>query len=265
MSTALESRPIVSAELQEKVLLGGDLKNLSVAERLAYYNNICLSLDLNPLTRPFEYLNLSGKIVLYARKDCTEQLRTKRHVSVRIVSREVVEGIYVVTAQASMQDDSAPDGIRFDESIGAVPIDKLMGEARTNALMKGETKAKRRVTLSICGLGMLDETEVDSIPGAKVVEAEGKTFAEKFPEQAKAIEHKLAPQGSVIEPGVDEVMQDIAQADPAAPYRAKILTAHDEQEVTAAYHATPDALKQECYGDYTKKLKAFAAMKGGKK
>jgi hypothetical protein len=29
--------------------------------------------------------------------------------------------------------------------------------------MKCETKAKRRVTLSICGLGMLDETEVDSL------------------------------------------------------------------------------------------------------
>ena len=28
--------------------------------------------------------------------------------------------------------------------------------------MKAETKAKRRVALSICGLGMLDETEVDT-------------------------------------------------------------------------------------------------------
>jgi hypothetical protein len=33
-------------------------------------------------------------------------------------------------------------------------------------MMKAVTKAKRRVTLSICGLGMLDETEVDSVPGA---------------------------------------------------------------------------------------------------
>jgi hypothetical protein len=33
-------------------------------------------------------------------------------------------------------------------------------------MMKAETKAKRRVTLSICGLGMLDETEVADIPGA---------------------------------------------------------------------------------------------------
>jgi hypothetical protein len=32
--------------------------------------------------------------------------------------------------------------------------------------MKAETKAKRRVTLSICGLGLLDETEIETIPGA---------------------------------------------------------------------------------------------------
>jgi hypothetical protein len=30
--------------------------------------------------------------------------------------------------------------------------------------MKAETKAKRRVTLSICGLGLLDETEVETVP-----------------------------------------------------------------------------------------------------
>jgi hypothetical protein len=38
-----------------------------------------------------------------------------------------------------------------------------------NALMKAVTKAKRRVTLSICGLGMLDETEVETIPSARPV------------------------------------------------------------------------------------------------
>lgn len=36
-----------------------------------------------------------------------------------------------------------------------------------NALMKAETKAKRRVTLSICGLGLLDESEIDTMKGAE--------------------------------------------------------------------------------------------------
>ena len=48
-------------------------------------------------------------------------------------------------------------------STGAVPIAGLKGEEFANALMKAETKAKRRATLSICGLGVLDETEVETI------------------------------------------------------------------------------------------------------
>ncbi len=72
----------------------------------------------------------------------------------------MVEGIYSVTAMATDKTG------RTDESIGAVPIDGMKGETRANAMMKAETKAKRRVTLSICGLGMLDETEVETIPGA---------------------------------------------------------------------------------------------------
>lgn len=144
----------------ELALVAGDLAKLTTEQRLDYYSRTCDSLGLNPLTRPFDYLNLNGKLTLYARKDCTEQLRTVRKISVRIQSREVVEGCYVVTAKAS-----TPDG-REDESIGAVPIEGLKGEGRSNAMMKAETKAKRRVTLSICGLGMLDETEIDSIPQA---------------------------------------------------------------------------------------------------
>jgi len=43
----------------------------------------------------------------------------------------------------------------------------LKGEAAANAFLKCITKAKRRVTLSISGLGFSDETEMDDIPGAE--------------------------------------------------------------------------------------------------
>lgn len=163
MSQELAVAPI-SMDLQEKALLGGDLSKLSSAERLSYYNSVCTSLGLNPLTRPFEYITLNGKLTLYARKDCTEQLRTNRCISVKILSREVVEGVYVVTAQAI---ETVAHHERTDESIGAVPIANLQGDAKANAMMKAETKAKRRVTLSICGLGMLDELELETIPSVK--------------------------------------------------------------------------------------------------
>jgi hypothetical protein len=59
-----------------------------------------------------------------------------------------------------------PDS-RQDESTGVVALAGLRGEALANARMKAETKAKRRVTLSLCGLGWLDETEVEDVPGAR--------------------------------------------------------------------------------------------------
>jgi hypothetical protein len=159
MSTALAT--FDPGAIMERVVMVGDLSKLQPAERVDYYRQTCESLGLNPLTRPFEYITLNGKLTLYARKDATEQLRRQHGVSITIVARELVEGVYVVTARASTADG------RHDESIGAVPVETLKGEARANAYMKAETKAKRRVTLSIVGLGWLDETEVSSIADAR--------------------------------------------------------------------------------------------------
>jgi len=160
MSTAIANTNTIDATVVERVLIHGDLRQLSPAQKVSYYNAVCQSVGLNQLTRPFEYIILNGKETFYAKRDATDQLRRVHGVSITIVAREVLDDIYIVTARATM-----PSG-RQDESIGAVPLGILKGEARANAIMKCETKAKRRVTLSICGLGMLDETEVDTIPGA---------------------------------------------------------------------------------------------------
>jgi hypothetical protein len=160
MSTELTTT--TPGQIIEAVIAKGDLGKLSPEERTRYYGEVCRSVGLNPLTKPFEYITLNGKLTLYARKDATDQLRSLRGVSVTIASREQVGDVYVVTARAT-----TPDG-RTDESIGAVAISSLKGDALANSLMKAETKAKRRVTLSICGLGMLDETEMEIISGATV-------------------------------------------------------------------------------------------------
>jgi hypothetical protein len=165
MSTATDNRIYrepQAAQKLEQALIGGDLAQLTSAEKIQYYNSVCQSLGLNPLTKPFAYLRLNGKEILYALKDCTEQLRNIHSISLTIPGRELIgEDVYVVTARASR-----PDG-RVDESTGAVTVAGLKGESKANALMKAETKAKRRVTLSICGLGILDETEIETIPQAK--------------------------------------------------------------------------------------------------
>ena len=162
MTTATKpDTALVTLGAEETALLAGDISKLNEAQRADLVASICRSLGLNPLTNPFRYIPLGGKLTLYATKDCTDQLRRIYRVSTRIVGREMLPGeIYCVTAQALL-----PDG-RSEERIGAVSIAGLKGENMANALMKCETKAVRRVTLGACGLGFLDETEVETIPGA---------------------------------------------------------------------------------------------------
>ena len=152
--------PVSDVSRWEAAVMDGNLESLSPPERVALVKQVCDSVGLNPLTQPFQYIRLSGKLTLYARRDATDQLRKVHNVAVTIVSRETVNDCYVVTARATM-----PNG-RTDESTGVVPIGNLKGEALANSFMKAETKAKRRVTLSICGLGFLDESEAASIPDA---------------------------------------------------------------------------------------------------
>jgi len=164
MSTALvQQQAAIAPKDIENILMRGDLASLPPEGRLAYYKARCEALGLDPLARPFDYLVLNGKTVLYANKGCFEQLRANRKVSITIASQQKLDDLYVVVARAIL-----PDG-RQDEDTGAVDMKNLSGEKAANAILKAITKAKRRVTLSICGLGMLDETEVESIPGAMPV------------------------------------------------------------------------------------------------
>ena len=145
----------------EAYIAAGDIGRLNPDQRIALYRSVCQSLGLNELTQPFQYLTLSGKTVLYATKSCTEQLRQIHGVSVVDMAKEKFDDIMVVTVKVR---DKAG---REDIATGAVSLGNLRGEALSNAYMKAETKAKRRATLSICGLAVLDETETDSIEGAK--------------------------------------------------------------------------------------------------
>jgi hypothetical protein len=157
--------PVVALDpaVVEQVVAGGDLARLTPAQRVAYYHAVCQSLGLNPLTQPFEYIRLQDRLRLYAKRDATDQLRRLHRISVEIAAREQQGDLYVVTARAS-----TPDG-RTDEAIGAVSLAGLSGANLGNAVMRCETKAKRRVTLSICGLGWMDESEVETVRVARRV------------------------------------------------------------------------------------------------
>lgn len=162
------------------LILNGDLSKLSAADKVKYYNGYCDRLGLDPFTKPFDILKLNGREVIYCTRTGTQQLNKLHNVSHTITSRDLIEaaGVYQVTARASL-----PDG-RCTESIGAVNIANLKGEAYANAIMKAETKAKRRSTLDLLGLGVLDESEVESIPNAQTVPLTTKEQEKEFDKEA---------------------------------------------------------------------------------
>ncbi len=67
--------------LLEQVVVGGDLARLTPAQRLDYYRRVCDSLGLNPLTKPFDYLHLNGRLVLYATRSTSMVVDEGLHIA----------------------------------------------------------------------------------------------------------------------------------------------------------------------------------------
>ena len=156
---AIESRVI------ESVIVRGDISELSPSERATYYVELCKSLGLSAAAQPFAPLRLNGKEILYPTRGATDQLAAMHRIN-----REIIDGPRVIDVAGTklvfaVCRATHPNG-RTETATATVP---LVDPA--NVLMKCETKAKRRATLSILGLGMLDETEIDSIPANAKSEA----------------------------------------------------------------------------------------------
>lgn len=147
-----------AAAAVESLVLRGDLSALGPAHRAAYYLRLCEQLGLNPHAQPFAFLRLNGKEVLYATRGATDQL-----AAIHRLNREIIDGPKVIDLAGTklviaVCRATHPNG-RFETATATVPLTDPV-----NVLMKAETKAKRRATLSILGLGLLDEMELETIP-----------------------------------------------------------------------------------------------------
>lgn len=151
------------AKLIESVVTKGDLSAMSPDEKASYYARMCDALGLTAATQPFALLKLNGKEIMYPTRGATDQL-----AAIHRLNREIVDGPRVIDVAGTKMIYAVcrathPNG-RVETAVATVPLNDPL-----NGLMKAETKAKRRATLSILGLGMMDESELDTIPAhAKV-------------------------------------------------------------------------------------------------
>ena len=148
----------------ESLVLRGDISGLTAAQKVQHYLGMCRILGLDAATQPLAYLRLSGKEVLYVTRGATDRL-----AAMHSLNREIIDGPKVIDLAGTklviaVCRATLPGG-RYETATATLPLSDP-----ATVLMKAETKAKRRATLAILGLGLLDETEVDAIPGAVTVE-----------------------------------------------------------------------------------------------
>lgn len=142
----------VAPKALEAAMLGNDMSRLTDAERVGLVQGLCEYVGIPFVPGAFVYIPRKGGggLGLYASKLCAELIRGKHRIDIQVLDRAVENGVLTVRVKGTM-----PDG-RSDESIGAVPISpKATADDAAMAYMKCETKAKRRVTFSLVGLGSI--------------------------------------------------------------------------------------------------------------
>lgn len=232
MTTAAPATTASDAQIIESALARGDLSTLTLDERNAYYAAMCRSVGLNPLTQPFKFIVLDGSLQLYALKNCSDQLRVLHNISINSLDARDDGNVHIVHAKATTGDG------RTDFDVGAVSLvyplmrpgpkgmerhpmagEFLTGLDRANALMTAATKAKRRVTLSLGGLGgILDETEVDAILSNGGQRGSLPAAAAPAPRPARVTPLTLVHSSSAADAFADDVpMADTAPAAAMAP------------------------------------------------
>lgn len=141
----------------EALVLAGDLSKMNDQQKVIYYKQFCESLHLNPLTQPFRIMKFQGKEIMYVTKDGGDQLRRRDDISIIDAHMDFEGDVIRWTVKGKNKDG------RTDVEVGALYAGGLKGDALANAEMKGLTKAKRRLTLSMVGLGLPDESEIETI------------------------------------------------------------------------------------------------------
>lgn len=226
MNAVVKLSPTLDAGIIANLVTNGDLGDLSPQDRIAYYNYRCHQAGLDPAAKPFDLLKLNGRLVLYANASCTQQLCGIHKLSVEIVSRDKIDDIYVVQARAK-----SPDG-RFSDNMGAVPLAGLKGEALANAMLKATTKAIRRTVLAHIGLGMLDETEVVTIPGAQTVNMTADPRGDLSAVDNTLRDRHVSAIADIInadaeEPAIGQMLRDYV-AEHLQPYQELYISVADE-------------------------------------
>jgi len=164
----------LNAVIKKVTLSNGEITDLSPDEKYAYLVHLAQRAGLDPDTSPFRILVQNKNVKqqngdwksfpvekVYAGREATEQIAANAALSLGITDKKFQNTLCIVSVRVSDKDG------RFVDATGAKDIADLAGVKLENAIMHAETKAFRRGILRYKGLGILDESEVVDIEGAR--------------------------------------------------------------------------------------------------
>ena len=168
------------------VLGTGDLYKLTNEQRVAHYINLCKSLDLNPLSRPFQWIEFKEGdsppvLTLYFKPSGAAQMLRNHHVSVHYPRKEIVGELFVCEAHGQAPDGRKGVGTKYVSLTNK--YGKLSGNRLANAFMSAESGALRRLALNMFGLSAGPETDENASVRTVYVDGTGKVLQEPTEEQ----------------------------------------------------------------------------------
>jgi hypothetical protein len=135
---------------------------------LRYIYTFCERVGVSPLAVPFSLMKTQRGMQLVANRNFYDAVASKYSVSRECVGEGFFEGtkLYYTRYRAT-----TPDG-RVTEDMALVDTAGLNGNDLANAIMKCHTKGRNRVTRAHLGFPFPDETEAETVPGARVLSIE---------------------------------------------------------------------------------------------
>lgn len=177
------------SESMRAYLRTGDLSTLPEPEQDKILVKMCAHYGLDPVLRPFCIIPAQNKKIWYATKTATDMVAARDKLSRRFKDRRIDKELMICEIIMEIS-----DGKRVEEGTAVVSLGEfardpktgqitermLAGEGLANAIMRCETKAKRRATLA--WFGMPDGTggediEVMSSPAATLPAAKSHATA----------------------------------------------------------------------------------------
>lgn len=195
----------------------GNLIGLNQDQKDAVLVELCKRYNLDLVLTPFVKIDFRGVEKFYLTASGTDQIAAQQNLTRKITEFKLNQELGLVECRATVTN---ADKSRSEDSISFYPITKfsqtrdaqgklsvtstmLQGEELANALMKAQTKAIRRATLSFVGMasGVADESEVSQptpntllpVPAKKVEEPAPLPAPEVAPEPVAAPEPAPLP------------------------------------------------------------------------